>query len=148
MSRLKIRPGEWVVVCDGAKALVLENVGDEKFPNLKTKEVYEQDDPKTHELGTDAPGRAINSIDARRSAMEQTDWHAQAEKAFLEKLVGRLNAAVEAGEMKQLILVAPPRALGVIRQAYSSNLRGAVHAEVDKDFVKLPVHEIERHLAG
>ena len=146
MSRLKIRPGEWVVVCDGAKALVLENVGDEKFPNLKTKEVYEQDDPKTHELGTDAPGRAINSIDARRSALEQTDWHAQAEKAFLEKLVGRLNAAVEAGEMKQLIMVAPPRALGVIRQAYSSNLRGAVHAEIDKDFVKLPVHEIEKHL--
>ena len=148
MSRLKIRQGEWVVVCDGAKALVLENVGDEKFPNLKTKEVYEQDDPKTHELGTDAPGRAINSIDARRSALEQTDWHAQAEKAFLEKLVGRLNAAVEAGEMKQLIMVAPPRALGVIRQAYSSNLRGALHAEIDKDFVKLPVHEIEKHLAG
>ena len=148
MSRLKIRPGEWVVVCDGAKALVLENVGDEKFPNLKTKEVYEQDDPKTHELGTDAPGRAINSIDARRSALEQTDWHAQAEKAFLEKLVGRLNAAVEAGETKTLILVAPPRALGVIRQAYSSNLRDAVQAEVDKDLVKLPVHEIEKHLAG
>jgi protein required for attachment to host cells len=148
MSKLKIRQGEWVVVCDGAKALVLENVGDEKFPNLKTKEVYEQEDPKTRELGTDAPGRAINSIDARRSAMDQTDWHAQAEKAFLEKLVGRLNAAVEAGEMKKLILVAPPRALGVIRQAYSSNLRNAVHAEVDKDFVKLPVHEIERHLAG
>ena len=126
--------------------MVLENVGDEKFPNLKTKEVYEQDDPKTHELGTDAPGRAINSIDARRSALEQTDWHAQAEKAFLEKLVGRLNAAVEAGEMKQLIMVAPPRALGVIRQAYSSSLRGAVHAEVDKDLVKLPVHEIEKHL--
>ena len=148
MSKLKIRPGEWVVVCDGAKALVLQNVGDEKFPNLKTKEVYEQDDPKTHELGTDAPGRAINSIDARRSAMEQTDWHAQAEKAFLEKLVGRLNAAVEAGEMKKLILVAPPRALGVIRQAYSTNLRNALHAEVDKDFVKLPVHEIEKHLVG
>ena len=44
-------------------------------------------------------------------------------------------------------MVAPPRALGVIRQAYSSSLRGAVHAEVDKDLVKLPVHEIEKHLA-
>ncbi len=148
MSKLKIRHGEWVIVCDGAKALVLENTGDEKFPNLKTREVYEQDDPKTHEQGTDAPGRAINSIDARRSAMEQTDWHDQAEKAFLEKLVGRLNAAVEAGEIKKLIVVAPPRALGVIRQAYSPTLRHAVQAEVDKDYVKLPVHEIEKHLAA
>ena len=148
MSKLKIAPGEWVIICDGAKALVLENAGDEKFPNLKTREVYEQEDPKTHEQGTDAPGRAVNSIDARRSAMEQTDWQEQAEKAFLEKLTDRLNAAVEAGETKKLIVVAPPRALGILRQSYSLGVRNAVQAEVDKDYVKLPVHEIEKHLIG
>jgi protein required for attachment to host cells len=27
-------------------------------------------------------------------------------------------------------------------------LKGAVRAEVDKDFVKMPVHEIEKHLTG
>ena len=81
--------------------------------------------------------------------MEQTDWHAQAEKHSCEKLVGHLDAAVEAGETKSLIMVAPPRALGVIRQAYSSqSAQRALHAEIDKDFVKLPVHEIEKHLAG
>ena len=36
MSELLIHSGEWVVVCDGAKALILENAGDAKFPNLKT----------------------------------------------------------------------------------------------------------------
>jgi protein required for attachment to host cells len=148
MSKLRISRGEWVVVCDGAKALVLENEGDEKFPNLKTKEVYEQDDPRTREQGTDAPGRSINSVDGRRSAMEQTDWHLQAEDRFLRKLVGHLDVAVNAGKIKSLILVAPPRALGVLRQAYSHNLRAALRAEIDKDFVKLPVYEIEKHLAG
>jgi protein required for attachment to host cells len=147
MSGLKIGHGEWVVVCDGAKALVLENVGDEKFPNLKTREVYEQDDPKTHEQGTDAPGRAINSVDARRSAMEQTDWHDQAEQRFLQNLVGHLDSAVNAGKAKSLIIVAPPRALGMLRSAYSHNLRTALRAEIDKDLVKLPVYEIEKHLA-
>ena len=44
MSELLIHRGEWVVVCDGAKALVLENTGDAKFPNLKTVEVFEQKD--------------------------------------------------------------------------------------------------------
>ena len=44
MSELLIQHGEWVVVCDGAKALVLENAGDAKFPNLKTLEVFEQKD--------------------------------------------------------------------------------------------------------
>ena len=38
MSGLLIHKGDWVVVCDGAKALVLENAGDAKFPNLKTLE--------------------------------------------------------------------------------------------------------------
>ena len=44
MTKLLIHSGEWVVVCDGAKALVLQNDGDAKFPNLKTLEVFEQKD--------------------------------------------------------------------------------------------------------
>ena len=112
MSKLKIRHGEWVVVCDGAKALVLENAGDETFPNLKTKEVYEQDVPATHEQGTDQPGRAFNSVGTRRSAVEQTDWHEQEESRFLRRLVSHLEAAVKAREFESLVVVAPPRALG------------------------------------
>jgi protein required for attachment to host cells len=148
MQKLKIRQGDWVVVCDGKKALVLENVGDEKFVNLKTREVREHSDPKTHELGTDEPGRAFSSVGAGRSAVEQTDWHVQEEHRFLQKLAGHLEAAVNAGDVKSLIMVAPPRALGVLRHAYSHNLRAAVRAEIDKDLVKLPVHEIEKHLAA
>jgi protein required for attachment to host cells len=148
MSKVNIAPGEWVVVCDGTKALVLENVGDAKFPNLKTREVYEQKDPPTHEQGTDAPGRTFNSVGGRRSAVEQTDWHLQEEERFLHRLVSHLDAAVNAGKVKALIVIAPPRALGVLRHAYSHNLKQAVRAEIDKDFVKLPVYEIEKHLAG
>ena len=47
MTALLIRHGEWVVVCDGAKALVLENVGDIRAPNLKTVQVFEQKDLAT-----------------------------------------------------------------------------------------------------
>jgi len=148
MSKLKIRQGEWVVVCDGAKALVLENIGDEVFPNLKTREVYEHKAAKTHEQGSDAPGRAIQSVGARRSAMEQTDWHEQEEHKFLTDLAGRLDAAVTAGDAKAITIVAPPRALGVLRQAYSPRLRDALRAEIDKDLVKMPVHEIEKRLAA
>jgi len=148
MSKLKLHPGEWVVVCDGAKALVLENVGDEMFPNLKTREVYQQEDPPTHEQGTDAPGRAFESVGARRSAMDETDWHAQGERRFLEKLAARLDAAVQAGETKSLVIAAPPRALGALRQVYTQGLRNALAAEIDKDLVKMPLHQIEKHLAA
>jgi protein required for attachment to host cells len=148
MSKTKIRQGEWVIVCDGAKALILENTGDEVYPNFRTKEVYEQDDPPTHEQGTDAPGRSFQSVGTARSAMEQTDWHDQAEQRFLEKLVARLDAAVRNGETKSLVIAAPPRALGVLRQVYTHGLRRALRAEIDKDLVRLPVHEIEKHVAA
>jgi len=147
MSEL-IHHGEWVVVCDGAKALVLENMGDAKFPNLKTREVFEQKDLRTSEIGSDKPGRAFNSVTSGRGMVKQTDWHDQAEHAFLTELVHRLDADVTAGKVKSIIMVAPPRALGVIREAYSHALRNAVRTEVDKDYVKMPVDQIEKHLTA
>jgi protein required for attachment to host cells len=149
MSELLIQHGEWVVVCDGAKALVLENAGDAKFPNLKTLEVFEQKDLATHELGAEKPGRAFSPAGhGSRGTVEQTDWHDQAERDFLVHLAKHLDAAIVAGKTKSLIMVAPPRALGMIRPAYTHALKSAVRAEVDKDLVKQPVHQIEKHLTG
>lgn len=146
MSALSIHRGDWVVVCDGAKALILENAGDARFPNLKTRDVFEHKALATHELGTDAPGRSHSSVGPGRSSVGQTDWHTQEEDLFLADLASKLDAAVQANEVKSLIVVAAPRALGVLRQAYGHGLRAAVRAEVDKDLVKMPVHEIEKYL--
>jgi protein required for attachment to host cells len=148
MSGLTIREGEWVVVCDGAKALVLQNAGDAKFPNLKTLQVFEQTDPPTREQGTDKPGRTNASVGVIRSSVGQTDWHDQTEQQFLTKLAHHLDAAVAAGKTRSVIVIAPPRALGMLRPAYSHALKGALRAELDKDFVKMPVHEIEKHLSA
>ena len=148
MAEVKIERGDWVVVCDGAKALIFENAGSQVSPNLVTKEVYQQPDPKTHELGTDRPGRSFQSVGTARSAMEQADWHELEEQRFLGRLAERLDKAVLAGEAKALIVTAPPRALGVLRRKFSPHVRHALRAEIDKDFIKLPAHEIAKHLAG
>jgi protein required for attachment to host cells len=145
---IRIRHGDWVVVCDGKKALVLENVGDAKFPNLKTREVMDHPDLKTHELGASAPGRAFSSVGHGRSAVEQTDLHDLEEQKFLHRLVQHLDAEVRAGKAPGLLVVAPPRALGVLRREYTAAVRGALRTEIDKDFVKMPVHEIEKHLSS
>ena len=146
MDKMKIGSGAWVVVCDGRKALILENVGDSMFPNLHTKEVREQDNPRTADLGTDAPGSVHPAVGTARSAIEQTDWHDEAERSFLKELAGRLHQAVQSGETKALTMVASPRALGMIRADYSDAVRKALHGEVDRDLVKLPVYDIEKQL--
>jgi protein required for attachment to host cells len=146
MSVTKMHCGDLVVVCDGRKALLLENRGDEAFPNLHMQEVLEHDNPATHEQGTGAPGRVHQSIGTARSAVEQTDWHDDAERHFLQMLARELDAAVARAPGKRLIVVAAPRALGMLRQAYSPLLRHAISAELDKDWVKMPIHEIEKQL--
>ena len=77
MSNLKIHHGEWVVVCDGAKALMLENVGDAKSPNLKTREVFEQQAPGDPRAGHRRARPLVSSVGDGRSAVGQTDWHDQ-----------------------------------------------------------------------
>ena len=148
MTSVKIDQDEWVVVCDGSKALFLQNAGDAKFPNLQTREVFEQKVPPTSDLGTDAPGRSHSSVGNGRSSVEQTDFHTQQEDEFLRSMVAKLDTAIQTGAIKSIILIAPPRALGVIRQAYTSRLKQAVREELHKDYVMLPIHEIEKHLAA
>jgi protein required for attachment to host cells len=146
MDRINVKSGEWVIVCDGRKALVLDNVGDAKYPNLHTREVHEHSEARTNEQGTDRPGKTHPSVGTARSAMEQTDWHDQSERAFLTALASRLHVALTKGETEALIMIAAPRALGMIREAYSPDVHKAIRAELGKDLVKVPVHEIEKQL--
>jgi protein required for attachment to host cells len=146
MTKMKIGTGDWIVVCDGRKALILENLGDRVFPNLHTKEVREHPDSSTSAQGTDEPGRVRQSMGSARSSIEQTDWHDESERAFLKSLADRLNDAVTTGETTALTMVASPRALGMIRLEYSVAVRKALQAELGKDLVKMPVYEIEKQL--
>jgi protein required for attachment to host cells len=146
LENLKISPSAWVVVCDGGKALILENNGDKQYPDLRTREVFAQENPPTSEQGTDRPGRSHSSVGPGRSAVGQTDWHDQAEEKFLKDLIGKIHLAVHGGETKELVIVAPPRALGMIREHYTPAIKQVLLGEIDKDLVKIPVDQIEKHL--
>ena len=148
MSKIRIDPQDWVVVCDGSKWLILENKGDAEYVNLVVREDRKDDNPPTHAQGSERPGRAHQSVGAGRSAVGQTDWHDQAEQHFLKALAARLNAAAEARETKALVLVAPPRAMGVLRPALSAQAGALVRDVLDKDYVNLPIDRIEKYLAG
>jgi protein required for attachment to host cells len=146
MNKIKINAGEWVIVCDGRKALIFENIGDAQYPNLHTREIREHSESRTSEQGSDRPGKTHSSIGTARSAMEQTDWHDRSERAFLTALGSRLDVALTKGETKSLMMIASPRALGMIRAVYSSAVRKAIRVKLGKDLVKVPVHEIEKQL--
>jgi protein required for attachment to host cells len=145
-TKLRIPHDAWVFVGDGRKALFLRNEGDERFPNLKVETVLEDEIPATHELGTDRPGRTFASVGARRAGVDQTDWHDLEERDFARHAAQALEKVVRARKAKALVVVAPPRTLAELRQAWHDDVRQVVIAEIDKDLTGHPVDKIERLL--
>jgi protein required for attachment to host cells len=147
-SKIAIPHGAWIIVADGKRALLLQNDGDEVFPNLRTDRVLEHENPPTHEQGTDRPGRYSATPDSHRSALQETDWHRLEEDKFLARLADLLKQGVHAGNFEKIVLVAPPTALGALRKVLDRQVLDHVIAEVGKDLTKQPVFDIEQALTG
>jgi protein required for attachment to host cells len=146
---MKIDHDAWVVIADGRKALIAQNVGTPFKPKLAVRTVLESNaNPSTHLQGADRPGRSHDSTSPGRSAMEQTDWHAQAETDFVKRVAEALGDLCKAEDVRSLVLVAAPRALADLRSALAPSVRGRMVSEVDKDLTNHPLPEVEKILAG
>lgn len=148
MNKLKIPHDAFVFVGDGRKALFLRNEGDEKYPNLKTERVFEDDNPPTHEQGSEGPGRVVKPASGQRSAVEPVDWHDIEEHRFARKVAGALEDVVRTRKAPALVVVAPPRTLAELRDAFHADVKARIIAEVNKDLTKHPVGDIEKHLTS
>lgn len=147
MSQLILRQGLWLLVCDAQKALLLRNTGTNGDLKLETEEVFKQDNPLSHEQASAPPGRVFAS-DGRRAATEETDFHRQASERFLAGVVERVNGRVARHEIDALAVIAPPKALGILRPLLSQQARHILVAELERDYTKTPIQEIERSLTA
>ncbi len=136
-----------VLVGDGRRVLFLRNRGGAGHPNLFTEQVMEQDNPPTREQGTDRPGRYAGPDGASRSALEETDWHQQAEDRFAAEVAEVLYKKAHEHDFARLIVVAPPKTLGTMRSAFRKEVAQKVTAEVPKDLTSHPLPDIARLLA-
>jgi len=144
----RIPHNAYVFIGDGRKALVLRNDGDAKYLSLKIERVFVDQNPATHDQGSDRPGRAFSSVGNLRSSMEQTDWHAMEEHKFAHQVAAALERIVRERKAEALIVAAPPRALADLRKAFHPDVKKKIVAEIDKDLTHHPVSEIEKHLTG
>ena len=147
MTNIAVHNGAWVLVGDGRRALFLENHGDPDLLDLRVIEARVEDNPATRDQGTDAPGRAFASRGGPRSSLETTDWHELEKEHFADRIAETINKAAESGEMKEVVLIAPPRVLGELRKHLSVKAQAKVKVEIDKDLTRHPISEIEKALA-
>ncbi|WP_296643367.1 host attachment family protein [Roseinatronobacter sp.] len=141
----------WVVVADGEKYLLLRNKGDQEFMNLEVVDHDTSTNPPARELATDRAGRQHDSKRHSndgvqswgKSAMQETDWHRVEEERFAEDVAEKLLGLSAAGQFRHLLVIADPRSLGAMRNAYGDRLAPAIIAEIGKDLTNLPLDKIE-----
>lgn len=138
----------WILVADGARARILLSEGPGTGLRPATDEVYEADRRPTREIGSDRPGRVFESADQTRHAYApRVDWHEYEKHLFAAKMAGILDDACKRGTFDDLVLVAPPKALGELRAALSKHTRARVSAELGKDFTNVSIHDLPSHLS-
>ena len=145
----KIPHDAFVFVGDGRKALFLRNEGDEKFIFLKTEKAFVDENPLSHEQGTERPGRISKGWQTGgRSAVETTNWHFLEEQHFVRTVAASMERLLRGSKVKKLVVVAPPRTLSELRSAFHPDVKACIVAEVNKDLTNHPIDEIEKHLTG
>lgn len=143
-DRIRLKRNGWVVVADGAKALFLENTGNEFSPHLSVFKKETQDNPANRNQTSDRPGRFNDGPQAHRSAVSEADWHQLAEDNFAADLADTLYKRAHKGKFDAIVLVAAPSVLGEVRKQLHKEVSDRVIAEIDKDLTNHPVDEIEK----
>ncbi len=142
---MQLKHGTTLLVADGSQMLVLRNTGDTVSPELSVIQHRAVDSLANREILSDAPGVSFSSMGHGHDTHGQNDAHQQMEDRFIAEAVGAL-AQTAAGTDDDLIIVAPPTALGVLRSQIGPALQKRVIAEIAKDLTNHPVDEIARLL--
>ena len=150
-----------VLVADGRKILFFRNNGDENQIDLRTEAHNEREDRKDRELRTDAMGASAQSAGvagsgvgaqggghASRSTMEETDFHQQEEDQWIKEVAEELNKRALRNDFDALAIIAPPKALGVLRKQLHKEVERRIVCTINKEMSGRPIPDIEALLTS
>jgi protein required for attachment to host cells len=137
-----------VFVTDGRKMLFLRNQGDENQIDLRTEEHDRREDRKDREIKTDAAGSQGQRWGDARPAMDETDFHQQEEDRWVKEAADKLRTRALNNDFEALAIIAPPKALGVLRKELHKEVERRVVATFNKEMTDRPIPDIEDLLSG
>ncbi|HKP34614.1 MAG TPA: host attachment family protein [Sphingomicrobium sp.] len=137
-----------VLVADGRKMLFFRNHGDEGQIDLRTEAHDARKDRKDREIKTDAPGTTKQSAGYGRSTYEEPDFQQQEEDRWIKDAADELKARVLRNDFDAVAIVAPPKALGVLKKCLHKEVERRIVCTVNKEMSGRPIPDIEALLVG
>ena len=137
-----------VLVADGRKMLFFRNQGDEGQIDLRTEAHDARYERKDREIKTDAPGVVQQSFGSGRSTYEEPDFQQQEEDRWIKDAADELKDRALRNDFDALAIVAPPKALGVLRKCLHKEVEKRLICTINKEMSGRPVPDIEALLVG
>lgn len=123
----------WFLIADGRRArLLIELRRGADLQQSWTETINDEDmyDPQ------DRPPRSFDRVGAGRHAMDKgRSLHEQEELNFLKRIASKITEAERQNDFDHLVIAAPPRALGTLRELLPDSVHSRIRAEAAKDLV-------------
>ena len=139
----------WILIAHGAGARLFESHGPGKGLELVQQLEHPEGRARDSDIDTDRPGRSFrkNSADPRRAAMSRSESpHDHAIASFARDLAQKLQQGRMQNEFGRLVLVAPPRFLGLLRSSLDAPTLQLVVGSLDKDLARADEAELVKHV--
>lgn len=139
----------WILVAHDAGARVFASRGPGKGLELIEAIDHPEGRARDRDIVSDRPGRSFrkDSGDPRRASMSRSQGpHDRVVSDFARALAGKLRRARVENRCERLVLVAPPRFLGLLRSSLDGPTAQLVIGSVDKDLASRKESELIEHL--
>jgi protein required for attachment to host cells len=137
----------WVIVANQAEAQIYTS---RRVPwEIKLLRTLKHEEGAAHarDLLADAPGRSHDRMGPARHMMEpSTGVKQESLRRFVKEMTDVLAAAYLKNRFEQLVIMAAPAVLGVIRKNLGNGLSRSVVKEISKDVIGQGMDDLESQL--
>ena len=125
----------WFLLADGRRARVL--IEERRGAQLQAPPDWNLEiGPDELYDPQDRPPRSYDRVGSGRHAMDKgRSLHEQEEQNFLKRVAERVGEAEKRKQFDHLVIAAPPRALGALREMLPAPVRSRIRAETPKDLL-------------
>ena len=137
----------WILVADRSRAKLLHQLsgGQGPYPTLSCWS-HEAGRLQPWERDAEEPGRIIHPAGYASAVEPHEDRDHVEARRFAKELVDHLELSRQEHRFDRLLVIAPPKFLGVLRQSWTPSLEAMIDGEWNEDLAGFSEADLQRRL--